>query len=69
MTTQEVQVQRQCPDCGGYGEAGEAGEIDETMSRDAFGDDRAVGTVIDCTTCGGAGWVSDVDVIEVPDGE
>lgn len=53
----EYQVQRPCDDCGG---GGVAGIIDETMSRDAFGDDRAVGEVVPCCTCQGQGWLPDV---------
>lgn len=60
----EVQVQRECTDCGG---GGIVGVVDSTMSRDAFGDDRAVGHEVECTTCGGQGWLPDVDLEEVPE--
>lgn len=61
---EEVQVQRPCSSCGG---GGVAGVVDEAMSRDGYGDDRAVGEIIRCTTCGGAGWLPDVDYVEVND--
>lgn len=59
-----VQVQRECDVCGG---GGIVGVVDSGMGRDAFGDDRAVGHEVECTQCGGQGWMADVEVVMVDD--
>lgn len=64
MTLVPVRGVAPCSDCGG---GGVAGVIDASMSRDAYGDDRAVGFEVECTTCGGSGRIEVVEYEE--DGE
>lgn len=60
---EQVQVQRSCDNCGG---GGIVGIISREMAMDA-GEPAMEGQEVPCDTCGGHGWVVDVDVVEAPE--
>jgi RecJ-like exonuclease len=56
----EVEVQRPCPHCHG---GGISGIVSPEMAADA-GEPGMAGMEVPCSTCGGQGWVPDVEIVD-----